>query len=204
MFNKPLKRFSDGRQGPSRYFGKMRFFACEGMIVIMDERPTRMVWQGRKEVEVEEGDCKIVAPNDFKNILNNLAQALKYRNKTDAELPQWRRSVRKKLRSELQAALLAVAEAKAQGDPTDPKVQAYWSKHYGRNATLVTSLLDMTSLPETTAETALAKPATVREAKAAAAVEAQVKEQQQLKKAGMLKVDQLILPINKRTAKDDN
>lgn len=173
---------------------------------MMDERPTRTELKNRQEVVVEEGDCKIVPPDEFKHIVKSISQSLQYRNKTDAEFSAARRQVRKRLRNQLDAALLAVAEAKAQGDPTDPKVQAYWAKHYGRTAVLITNQIDMSALPPLPAKdmgTAIAKPAVERAALVQKRAEAAKQEHQALSKNGMLVVNQLVLPASLAQKKND-
>lgn len=104
-----------GRTGPVRRFGKLAVFACEGQIVLIDERPNK------------KDECVVMSIDTFRERLN--AVTAKYRNRTPAEWPKWKRQ--EILRDQQQAADCeeCIKEAKHMGDPNDPQVQAFWTRH---------------------------------------------------------------------------
>jgi hypothetical protein len=129
------KHFLDGRRGPSRYFKQLRFFACEGLMVIIDERETRTNEKG--EV-IEEGDVRVLLPLEFKMRCRQFLRT--YRDKTYAEHTPTRRSEIKLWHKQLAEGLEAVKEAQEMGDPSDPRVQEYWAKHHGKPYVSLSSL----------------------------------------------------------------
>jgi hypothetical protein len=123
-----IKYFADARKGPSRYFKNLRFFACEGLICIIDERPSRTIQNGKY---VEEGDCQVLTPKDFEKRIKAITRL--YRNKNYSEMLKWQGLERKKYHLQAREGYEAVKEAREMGDPSDPAVQAYWAKHKGKN-----------------------------------------------------------------------
>lgn len=97
----------------------MRVFACEGMLVIVDERPT-----------AEEGDCSIFYPKVFYERVMGLTRTT--RGKSTANLAPWQVVRHKAQLSQLQGMLECIKEAIHMGDPSDPKVKEFWAKHRGR------------------------------------------------------------------------
>lgn len=107
------------RTGPVRKFEQLSVFACEGLIVIIDERPQY------------HGDCKIVSPKELLERVRALN--VQYRGKTRVDVP--RRLLERhddRIRGS-QNCMECIKEAKAMGDPFDPKVQAFWARHRSNN-----------------------------------------------------------------------
>lgn len=112
------------RTGPIRKFRQQEFFACEGLIVIYDNRPTTPV----EEV------CAVSTPDDFVYRAEALAaQSKKAGNR--ASLKPWERQIQDELDAYARDAKEAAKEAKYMGDPSSPAVQAFWARHR-RNSTV--------------------------------------------------------------------
>lgn len=111
----------EARTGTLRNFQDLKIFACEGLICIIDERPQY------------HGECRVVTPHEFAQRVD--AAGTPYRQQTRGDLPKWKRKEHDKQLAELQGCLDAIKEAKAQGDPSDPAVQAWWQRHR-RNSTI--------------------------------------------------------------------
>lgn len=106
------------RTGPVRKYVDLAIFAIEGLICVIDERPAH------------HGDTVIVTPAD----MLERVQALNKQNKgeTRAQLPKHLHQVHDDERRGSQNIMECVKEAKHMGDPSDPRVQAYWAKHRKR------------------------------------------------------------------------
>jgi len=137
------KYFADARKGPSRYFKQQRFFACEGLICIVDERPSRT----ENGVYVEEGDCIVLTPKEFTTRIKAVTKG--YRNRNYSEMTSWLGKERKKYHMQARGGYEAVAEARDMGDPSDPVVQAYWAKHRGKPYVSMQSCPDIGKLAGT-------------------------------------------------------
>jgi hypothetical protein len=109
------------RTGPVRTFIKMKIFACEGMVCIVDER------QGKDD------DFTVVAPSELMLRLKELNRP--YRNRNKAEMTPWQRQEHNELQNASNNCEECVKEARYMGDPTDPLVQAFWAKQR-RNVTM--------------------------------------------------------------------
>jgi len=138
------KYFVDARKGPSRYFKQQRFFACEGLVVIVDERPSRI---DQANVTVEEGDCVVLTPKDFKARLKAITRT--YRNKNYSEMLKWQGSERKAYHLQAREGYETIREAQDMGDPSDPVVQAYWAKHRGKSYVTFSSSPDLAKIENT-------------------------------------------------------
>lgn len=106
------------RTGPIRRFRQMVWFACEGLIALYDER---------KPAE----DYTVVTPDEFLERAAALNAFGKKEGRHDG--PKW---MRQESRQNIQAAAdmhESVKEAKQMGDPSDPEVQAFWSRHRRSN-----------------------------------------------------------------------
>ena len=106
---------SQGRTGPVRKFLELSVFACEGAVVLIDER------------EGAEGDCSIVSVADMRERIEALAAP--YRNKTKAEMNTAQKRFYDQRRRGVENLIECCREAQAMGDPTDPAVQAFWARH---------------------------------------------------------------------------
>lgn len=105
----------DARTGPLRRYMDLVLFACEGLVCIIDERPSY------------EGQFTVVTPSELEERL--VAMNVSYRNKTRAELPTWKRQEHDRQRAGRQDCMECVKEARFMGDPSDLKVQTFWAKH---------------------------------------------------------------------------
>lgn len=114
----------DARTGPVRYFGKLAIFACEGLICIIDERPGPQY-----------GDVTMVTPAELQERLVAINRL--YRNQTRAQRPVFQREAMDRERRGTEACLECIREAKEMGDPSDPRVQAYWARHRRRSSVLL-------------------------------------------------------------------
>lgn len=114
-----------GKTGPSRRYKDLILFACEGMVCVVDQR------KGDKF-----GDFVCVHPAEMYKRAHAIVKT--YRNQNKAELTQWQRQEHEQNIAGANAILECVKEAKDMGDPTDPRVQAYWKQH-GRNRSVSVS-----------------------------------------------------------------
>jgi hypothetical protein len=102
------------RQGELRRYMKLAFFACEGYVVLYDERHP-------------EEDYNVLTCEEA----SHHAEALRDMGK-DMVKAENKPSTRELGRQYLAGAsdmYESVAEAKGMGDPTDPAVAAWWSRH---------------------------------------------------------------------------
>lgn len=143
MFEAEVRLFKDARKGPSRKFVQQRFFACEGLICIVDERATRIDQSGKA---VEEGDCKVLTPKDF--LVRVKAFMRTYRNMKLREMPAGQKHFFTQYQAGAVGGMEAINEAKEMGDPSDPAVQAYWARHRGKPYVSMCSLPDVSNLPK--------------------------------------------------------
>lgn len=110
------------RQGPLRRHKQMVYFACEGLIVVIDERPGKD----------HEGDYIVLRPSELEERARALAQFVKgWRTGTP-----WQRQEHQLCTNAADEMLEAVKEARHMGDPSDPAVQAFWARHRGRKSTV--------------------------------------------------------------------
>lgn len=105
------------RQGPLRRHKQLVFFACEGLIALHDERDTAQ----------EEGDVyEVITPDDFEFRAKALGR---FGKKVKASDKPWQRQEGAEMRQAARDMLATVVEAKEMGDPSDPRVQAFWARH---------------------------------------------------------------------------
>jgi hypothetical protein len=103
----------DARTGKVHRHKQLTFFACEGLIVLYDERK-------------QEEDFKVIFPDDFllrAKHIDRMAKPLKLAATASA------REEHRVLKAGAIAMREAVLEAKEMGDPSDPAVQAFWARH---------------------------------------------------------------------------
>jgi len=103
------------RTGPVRSFKDLKVFACEGLICIVDER------------EGQNDEFVVILPSEAVERAKALNE--KYRGRTRAQYPQWQRTEMDRVRNGSENALECVREAKHMGDPSDPRVRAFWTRH---------------------------------------------------------------------------
>lgn len=115
---------SGGRTGQIRRFMGLAVFACEGMVVVIDER------------EGEDEDCSIVSISEMLERIRTLKRP--YRNKTKAQLSVEQRRFYDQRRRGIENVYECCREARNMGDPTDPRVQAFWAKHSRRSRVATT------------------------------------------------------------------
>jgi len=112
---------AQARTGPVRKFKSLSVFACEGLVVVIDERPGKL-----------EGDYTPVLPNEMMVRIQALRQP--YRNKTPAMMTTEQRVNYYSHRSGIAGILECIKEARHMGDPSDPQVQDFWARHYRRSS----------------------------------------------------------------------
>jgi len=110
------------RSGPVRDFMQMKAFAIEGLVAIIDERPTK-----------NEGEYVVVTPSDLEERVRALQRT--YRGETPAQLTTWQRQEHYQRLQGSNNLMECIKEARDMGDPSDPAVQAYWARHR-RNSTI--------------------------------------------------------------------
>jgi hypothetical protein len=107
------------RTGPVRTYKQLKFFACEGLIVLHDER-------------LPQEDYNVILPDDFTTRaveLGNLARRCMATNS--------QKSLREEGKIYLEGAQAMVdtaKEAKDMGDPSDPQVRAFWERHRNKKS----------------------------------------------------------------------
>lgn len=114
MINRPTWS-ATARTGPMRKYMQLSIFACEGLICIIDNR------------EGKEGDYSVITPAEAVERCKALNKS--YRGTTRAQLSAIQKEMADQRTRGFQAMMECVREAKHMGDPTDPKVQAYWARH---------------------------------------------------------------------------
>lgn len=112
---------ADARTGPVREYIDQRMFACEGMIVVIDHRPT-----------AKEGDCTVLDCDTAEARAKALQKD--YRGQTRAQQPRGMQELWTKRLRGCQNILECVKEARAMGDPMTPAVQEFWRRHNRRTA----------------------------------------------------------------------
>lgn len=105
-----------GRTGPVRDYVDLKVFACEGLVVIIDERPGKT-----------EGEYSVVTPTELEHRVKAINQP--YRGQGRMDLPAWKRQEYDKQKNGSQNCLECIKEARHMGDPSDPKVQLFWATH---------------------------------------------------------------------------
>ena len=115
---------ASARTGPVRRFRSLVCFACEGLVVIIDERDG-----------ATEGDFTAVTPSDMEERLCALSRM--YRNKTRSMLETAVRDTHDADRRGIANIAECVKEAREMGDPSDPRVQAYWARHRKKSGIVV-------------------------------------------------------------------
>ena len=105
------------RTGPVRTWQALKIFACEGLICVIDERP------GKKE-----GEYVVVTPSDLQERVKALMRPYRGQKAPDpadrvarARYQEWTNGANN--------CLECIKEARHMGDPSDPAVQEWWSKH---------------------------------------------------------------------------
>ena len=124
MSHVPLFSLS-GRTGKPVKYQQLTFYACEGLIICIDDRDTE---EGR-------GDFSTITPKDLEDRIEILGAAdTRIRDSlTNVERQERGDRIRK-----LQELKDVVREAKGMGDPSDPAVQAFWRLHQPGSKSRVT------------------------------------------------------------------
>ena len=108
---------SGARQGPLRRHKQLVFFACEGLVALLDER----------EKAVLANDVyNVMTPQSFKEraeALIGVARKIKAGDK------KWQKQEGAEMRQAANDMLETAKEATDMGDPSDPAVQAFWERH---------------------------------------------------------------------------
>lgn len=108
------------RTGPIRRFRQLVWYACEGLIALHDEGDAQETF-------------RVMTPSEFKERGKAIENFAKKVPRTGATA--WQRQESQEM---LKAAALmdeSIKEATEMGDPSDPKVQAFWARHR-RNSTI--------------------------------------------------------------------
>lgn len=119
-----------GRTGQVRRFMDLTVFACEGLICVADNR-----------LGQAGNSFTIVTPSEMEERVRAVARS--YRNKNRMDLPEWKRREFDEQQQGAQNIVECIKEARAMGDPSDPRVQAFWSRHR-RSNTVTLSFSDAT------------------------------------------------------------
>ena len=107
----------DARTGPVREYLDQAIFACEGMLVVIDHRPTAK----------QEGECVVLDCATAEERAKELQKD--YRGQTRAQQPRGLQNLWTRRVQGCQNIIECIKEARAMGDPTDPTVQAFWRRH---------------------------------------------------------------------------
>lgn len=105
------------RQGPLRRHKQLVFFACEGLIALLDERD---------KAQDADDVYSIMTPHSFAERATALASFAKKVRASDAP---WQRQEGKEMGRAALDMEETIKEARDMGDPSDPAVQAYWERH---------------------------------------------------------------------------
>jgi hypothetical protein len=112
------KRFSNARCGKVYYHKDLAFWACEGIIVVQDQRP-------------DKHDFKTLFVKDFEQRRDELKHLVRdYRLGTP-----WQRKEYKLVIQACADMDECIKEAKYMGDPTSPEFEAHFMKHRSRIGT---------------------------------------------------------------------
>lgn len=114
LFVKPAWAVN-ARTGPCRNFLKLKIFACEGQIVMYDERPD------------QEKTYTVLTPATMEERVKALSRP--YRGQGRMDIPAWKRQEYDEEQRGYQNCVEVIKEARAMGDPSDPAVQAFWARH---------------------------------------------------------------------------
>ena len=107
---------NSARTGPARAFKSLVVFACEGLIAVIDERPGKT-----------EGEYNVVTPSDMEERVHALNRT--YRGITRSQLDKRGREQYDLQINGSNNLIATIKDARAMGDPSDPAVQAWWSRH---------------------------------------------------------------------------
>lgn len=111
------------RQGPLRRHKQLIFFACEGLVVIRDEREDK-----------QDDDYIVEKPDDFEKRARGLGG---FASKCKAADPAWLRAEGELCERAANDMLETCKEARDMGDPSNPAVQAFWARHRRSNTVRV-------------------------------------------------------------------
>jgi hypothetical protein len=109
------------RQGPLRRHKQLVFFACEGLLAMYDERENK-----------QEHEYCVITPAEALERVRALGQFAK---QIAADDSPWMREEARLCEKAANDLSETIKEARFMGDPSDPAIQAYWTKHR-RNATV--------------------------------------------------------------------
>lgn len=98
--------------------GRLRYFASGGQIIMIDER---------------NGNQFALSPGEFEQRYKTLCRAMQGQSHNAAD-DSATLDERRRILQLAEHADQAVREARAQGDPTDPKVRAFWTRHASASA----------------------------------------------------------------------
>ncbi len=103
------------RTGPIRRFRKLAWYACEGLIALHDEADPDMTF-------------RVFTPAEFHERAEKGLVAFAKKVPRTGATP-WQRQESVEMLNAAQQMKESVNEAIEMGDPSDPKVQAFWSRH---------------------------------------------------------------------------
>ena len=163
--NKPA--WSAGaRQGPLRRHKQLVFFACEGLIALLDER---------EKAQQADEVYSIMTPSSFAERATALASFAKKVRASDAP---WQRQEGRDMGRAALDMEETIKEARDMGDPSDPAVQAYWAKHR-TNRVIKFHGFELGAPTKTVTQMAAEAPRTGRDATATLDAEGLAQMQQQ-------------------------
>jgi len=105
-------------------YNQLVLFAINGLICIIDERPG-----------IKEGEHTMLTCKDLEERVR--AMNIAYRGQTRVDQPRRNQELYDIRLRGSQDCMECIKEAKAQGDPNEPKVQAYWRRHKSNFRTIV-------------------------------------------------------------------
>ena len=105
------------RTGPVRTWQALKIFACEGLICVIDERPGK-----------QEGQYTVLTPSDLEERVRALMRPYRKQKAIDPS-DQVARQRQRQWEQGANNCVECIKEARHMGDPSDPAVQAWWSRH---------------------------------------------------------------------------
>lgn len=99
-----------------RKFQDLTYYACEGLIALHDAR---------------DDSFECLTPNDFETHVKALAKHVEGMQASDKA---YERDMHAMCRRAIPEMYEVLQEARYMGDPSDPRVQAYWAKHRDRKS----------------------------------------------------------------------
>lgn len=124
---------ANARTGPLRRHKQQVYFACEGLVVLYDER-------------YPDEDYNVLTPSEWEHRARGLEKTAR-KMRSDVSV-RWMYQEGRKLQGDCQGMLEAAREARRMGDPSDPAVQAFWARHRRRKSVTLSAGVDRAGYPD--------------------------------------------------------